>query len=60
MGIGIDNNCAVEVVDDTYRVINSQAAAGAYKLLNRSEEALTQRLDQKEEYEPIAQLLLRD
>ena len=60
VGIGIDNNCAVEVVDDTYRVITSQAAAGAYKLLNRSEEVLAQRLDQKEEFESIAQLLLRE
>ena len=60
VAVAIDNNCAVEVVDDTYRVITSRAAAGAYKLLNRRGELLVKRIEQKEEYEPIALLLQRE
>ena len=57
VGIAIEDNCAIEVVDDTYRVITSRAGAGAYKLLNRSGDLAVKRIEQKEEYEPIARLL---
>ena len=57
VGIAIDDNCAVEVVDDTYRVITSRAGAGTYKILNRREELSVERIVQREEYEPIAVLL---
>ena len=60
LGIGIDNHCAIEIVDGTYRVINSRPTAGAYKLFNHSGEVLTKRLDQKNEYESIDLLLLRE
>ena len=60
VAVAIDNNCAIEVVDDTYRVITSKAAAGAYKLLNRGGELSVERIEQKEEYKPIARLLQRE
>ena len=57
VGVAIDDNCAIEVVDDTYRVITSQPGAGAYKILNRGGELTVERIVQREEYEPIASLL---
>ena len=60
VGIAIDNNCAIEVVDDTYRVITSRADAGAYKLFKRSGDLSFKRLEQRDEYESIAPLLLRE
>ena len=60
VAVAIDNNCAIEVVDDAYRVITSQPAAAAYKLLNRRGELSVQRIEEKEEYEPIARLLQRE
>ena len=60
VAIAIDNNCAIEVVDDTYRVITSRAGAGAYKLLNRRVDLSVKRIEQKEEYEPIARLLQKE
>ena len=60
VAVAIDNNCAIEVVDDTYRVITSRAGAGAYKLLNRRGDLSVKRIEQKEEYEPIARLLQRE
>ena len=32
MGLAIDDHCALEIVNDTYRVITSREGAGAYKL----------------------------
>ncbi len=57
VGIAIDDNCAIEVVDATYRVITSKAGAGAYKLLNRGGEVTMEQIAQREAYEPIAALL---
>ena len=57
MCIAIDSNCAIEVVDGMYRVITSRAGASAYKLLCRGGELTTERIVQKEEYEPIDRLL---
>ena len=57
VGIAIDDNCAIEVVDGMYRVITSRMGAGAYKLLSRGGELTTERIVQKEEYEPMDLLL---
>lgn len=57
MGVAIEDNCAIEVVDDTYRVITSKTGAGAYRLLGRGGDLSVKRIEQKEEYEPIAELL---
>ena len=56
VGVAIDDNCALEVVDGMYRVITSRVGAGAYKLLGRGEELTTERIVQNEEYEPIDRL----
>ena len=57
VGIAIGDNCAIEVVDGMYRVITSKEDTGAYKLLSVSGELSTERIVQKEEYEPIGLLL---
>ena len=57
VGVAIEDNCAIEVVDGMYRVITSRVGAGAYKLLGRGGELTTERIVQKEGYEPIALLL---
>lgn len=33
IGIGLENNCAIEFVGDTYRVISSEPHANAYKIM---------------------------
>ena len=57
VGIAIDNNCAIEVVDGGYRVITSQEGAGAYKLLSRSGTITTEPLEKSESYAPLAGLV---
>ena len=56
----MDDRCALEVVDDTYRMISPQVDTGVYKLTRRRRMLSIGRLEQKEEYEPIAGLLQSD
>ena len=53
VGIANDNNCVIEVVDGTYRVIASRAAAEAYKPPNRNGDLTFKRIELKEEYQSI-------
>ena len=57
VGIAIDNNCALEVVDGSYRLITSQSGAYAYRVSKRRGEIDVQRLERNEEYAPMAKLL---
>ena len=57
VGVALDDNCALEIVDDKYRVITSQDGAGAHRFLKRSGEISVERIVQREEYEPLASLL---
>lgn len=57
VGVAIDDNCAIEIVEGMYRVITSTTGASVYKLLSRSGELTTQRIAPNEEYEPIDRLL---
>ncbi|MEE8362620.1 MAG: peptidase E [Dehalococcoidia bacterium] len=56
-GIAIDNNCALEFIDDTYRVITSRDEARAYRVFRRGGEVVTERIEQSEELRPVAELL---
>ena len=56
-GVAIDNNCAIEFVDGGYRLITSQPGASAYKLHKYRGEVITERIEQREEFSPVADLL---
>jgi dipeptidase E len=43
-GIGIEDNCALEVIDDSYRIITSKQTARTYKLFWRDNEYFCERL----------------
>jgi hypothetical protein len=57
VGIAIDNNCALVVVDGEYRLIKSQPGVYAYRVSKRRGEIDVQRLEQTDEYTPMAELL---
>lgn len=59
MGIAIDNNCAIEFLDDKYRVITSKPAAKAYRVFKENGKVISERIPQKEELTPIATLYKR-
>ena len=57
VGIAIDNNCAIEVVDGGYRVITSQDGAAAYKLTSNLGVITTEPLEKSEGYAPLASVV---
>ena len=59
IGIACDNNAAIEIVGDHYRVLTSTADAKAYKLFKRNGRVVIAALLQDNEYTPLADLLKR-
>ena len=59
VGIAIDDCCALEIVDDTYRVITSREGAGAYRLTKHRGRIAVHPIAQREEYAPLAELVRR-
>ena len=60
VGIAIDDRCALEVVDDAYRVVTSRADGGIYRLTKRRGRLSIRQVERRKEYRPIAELLGRD
>ena len=56
-GIAIDNNCALEVIDDSYRLITSQPGAKAYSVYKQRGQVVTEQIEEKDELTPISELL---
>ncbi|MAE10799.1 MAG: peptidase E [Dehalococcoidales bacterium] len=55
--IAIDNCCAIEIVDDGYRIISSKSNAGAYKVYFSKGEFHEELIEQKTEFSSIGPLL---
>ena len=59
IGIACDNNAAIKIVGDHYRVLTSAPNAKAYKLFKRNGRVVITELLQNSEYTPLADLLRR-
>lgn len=59
VGIGCDDCCAVEVIDDTYRIIASRVGAQAYKVYRQRGTVLTQVIEPFANHRPLAELLTK-
>ena len=57
MGVAIDNNCAIEFIDDGYRVITSQPGAGAYRVYRRGGQIVREAVEQRQGLAPTSELL---
>ncbi len=53
-GIAVDNHCALQLVDGSYRVVTSRSGAGAYALSNRNGIVVVEPLEQRKDFIPIA------
>lgn len=60
VAIALDNCCALEIVDDNYRVIRSKTNAHAYKTYWRSGQYHTIPIDQEEAFKPLSELLAKE
>ncbi|HLC90486.1 MAG TPA: peptidase E [Candidatus Nanoarchaeia archaeon] len=59
VGIAIDNNCAIEFIDDKYRVITSKPYAKAFKIFKNDAKVISEMIHQVKELTPITYLLKR-
>ncbi|MYC78427.1 peptidase E [Candidatus Poribacteria bacterium] len=59
IGIACDNNAAIEIVGEHYRILTSAPDGKAYKLFKRNGKAHTVELPQHSTYTPLADLLRR-
>ena len=59
IGIACDNNAAIEIIGDHYRVLTSTPHAKAYKLFKRNRRVIVVELRQDSEYTPLVNLLKR-
>ena len=59
MGIAIDNHCAIEFIDDGYRVITSKPGAGAYRVYRRGGQIVREVVERRQGLTPTSELLQR-
>ncbi|MDD5501428.1 MAG: peptidase E [Candidatus Omnitrophica bacterium] len=57
VAIAIDNCCALEVIDDKYRVISSKKGANAYKVYWKREEFYEETIKQDKNFNPLTEIL---
>lgn len=57
VAIALDNCCAIEVVDDSYRILSSRPQARAWKVYRKSGHLREEVIPQSEEFSPLAALL---
>jgi len=56
LGLGVQDCCAVEFVDDRYRMIASKPTARAFRLVKRKGKIVSKAIPQRRTYSPIAEL----
>lgn len=57
VAIALDECCAIEIVDDTYRIISSKKGRNAYKTYWKKGKYYHEKIKQKKEFQPIKELL---
>lgn len=57
LGLALDNDAVLEVIDDHYRIIASQPNTHAYKVYKKSGKVVVEEIEQREEYAPLDELL---
>ncbi len=56
IAIAIDNCAAIEVIDDTYRIISSKPGAKAYKVYQKNGQVVEEVIEQVPEFRDIKEL----
>ena len=59
IGIATDDNCAIEFINDKYKIITSKKNANAYKIYKKNGELVVKIIEQKRDLTPLAALLKR-
>lgn len=59
VAIAIENCCAIEIVHDRYRIIDSKPTANAYKTYWKGGKYVEEKIEKKKDFTPISSLLLK-
>lgn len=59
IGIALENETALEVIDDTWRVLASKPGKAVWRLYRVGNEVIQERLDPSETFQPLSALLQR-
>ncbi len=57
VAIAIENDCAIQIKNDTYKIITSKKWAKAYKIYRKNKEYFKQEIQQQKKFMPIENLL---
>jgi len=57
VAIAIDNCCAIEILDDKYRIISSKSFANAYKVYWKGNKYYQEKIDKEKEFRLLSELL---
>ncbi|WP_312699672.1 Type 1 glutamine amidotransferase-like domain-containing protein [Sedimentibacter sp.] len=55
--IGLDNNCALEIIDNTYRIVTSKDTSNAYIIFKKDGHSVKRVIEKKSEFRPIEELI---
>lgn len=56
VGIGVENNCAIEIVDGRFRIVGSKPRAKAYRVRKRHGQVVAEQIPRREQFAPIESL----
>lgn len=56
IGIAIDENCAIEFIDDTFRVVTSKNGVNSYKVYKKNGKIISEKIPKSKKLMPIQQL----
>ena len=59
VAIAIENCCAMEIIDDTFRIINSKKTAKAYKVYWKNGKYFEEEILKKKDFLPIRELIIK-
>jgi len=57
IAIAVDNCCAIEIIDDKYRITSTKSSANAYRLFWKSSQYVEQVIKKEKIFRPLSQLL---
>ena len=60
VAIALEDCCAIEILDDQYRIISARENARAYKVFWRGEDFFEKVIEQTESYQPLNELLSKE
>jgi len=57
MGLALDDCCAIEIIDDKYRIISSRKGANGFRLAKKNGKVAEEMLEQRKELQPLQSLV---